>query len=133
MTEPTEQQPPQFVNPVGGQAPPTGPYYPPHYNYAPGPKNDAAIASVVVASSSIALLVMTLGTFAPISVIASVIAVFLGHKGKENVDRGITPVHRDTAVAGYWMGFGGAILAAIALAFWVWVVWVVLSEEISWS
>lgn len=133
MTEPTEQQPPQFVNPVGGETPPTGVYYPPHYYEPAPPKNDAAIASIVVASSSLALLVMTAGLFAPFSVIASVIAVFLGHKGKEDVDLGKTTVHRDTAVAGYWMGLGGALIAAVALAFWVWLFWVILSEEITWS
>lgn len=101
--------------------PPPGGHYTPVYYPASAapPSNNAAVASIVVACSSIGLLLLTAGIAAPLTAIASTIATFLGHKGREDVDKGKTTVQRDLAVAGFWTGIGGVIISIIALIFWV--------------
>lgn len=91
-------------------------YYQPYYA---GPDNGLATASLVTAVIALALLVFTAGWSAPISVIASAISIFLGHKGKKAVDEGRTRKNRDVAVAGFWTGIAGVVLSILAAAFWL--------------
>ena len=80
--------------------------------------NGPATGSIVTAIISIPALVFTAGFSAPLSLIASVIAIFLGHKGKKAVDEGRTQKNRDTAVAGFWTGIAGVVLSVLAIAAW---------------
>lgn len=135
---PASEQPtqPYFMAPPGQvPPPPPGGHYTPVYYPASAapPSNNAAVASIVVACSSIGLLVLTLGIAAPITTIASTIATFLGHKGREDVDRGKTTVQRDLAVAGFWTGIGGVIVSLIALIIWVALIVYVAGNEQFWD
>lgn len=104
---PGHEQPPGTFRPV---------YYPPQ---AAKPSNNSAVASIIVACSSIGVLIITAGILAPLTLIASGIATFLGHKGKTDVDQGKTPVQRDLAVGGFWTGIGGIVLSILAIVAWV--------------
>lgn len=97
-------------------------YAPGYYHYDSGPDNGLAIASLTVAIIAIAAMFFTAGISAPISIIASVVAVVLGHKGRKAVDEGRTRKHRDVAVAGFWTGIAGIVLAVLAIAAWVLVI-----------
>lgn len=93
-----------------------GAYYQPYYS---GPDNGLATGSLVTAIISIAALVFTAGFSAPLSLIASIVSIVLGHKGKKAVDEGRTQKNRDTAVAGFWTGIAGVVLSVLAVAAWV--------------
>lgn len=127
-----QQQAPQYGQPAPDQPAPVqtpyGYYQPPGYPYAhgyyyygqpPGPGNDVAVASLTTAGCSIGALVLTAGIVAPLSLIASIIAVVLGVKGKNAVDAGKTRMHRDVARAGFWVGILGIVLSVLAAAAWV--------------
>lgn len=135
--QPASEQPtqPYFIAPGQAPPPPPGGHYTPIY-YPAGaapPSNNSAVASIVVACSSLGLLLLTGGLAAPLTAIASTIATFLGHKGREDVDQGKTTVQRDLAVAGFWTGIGGVILSLIALAVWVAVAAFLLSQDSFWD
>ncbi|MGB0871654.1 MAG: hypothetical protein ACPGWS_07170 [Solirubrobacterales bacterium] len=118
-----------------GQAPPPGARPVPAGQVPGQPKqsNDAAVASIIVACSSIGLLFLTAGLAAPITAIASTIAAFLGHKGKDDVDNGKTTAQRDLAVAGFWTGIGGVIISVVALIIWVAVIVILAGSESFWD
>lgn len=112
---------------AAGNQPPYG--YPPHGAYYAqpgfyqgfdsGPDNGLANASLITAIISIAALVFTAGFSAPLSLIASIVAIVLGHKGKKAVDEGRTRKSRDVAVGGFWTGIAGVVLSIIGIAAWV--------------
>ncbi|MFY9265270.1 MAG: hypothetical protein WAO61_07570 [Solirubrobacterales bacterium] len=109
------------------QPPPVGHTYPGgvFYGQPPAPKNDAAIASLIAAISSIGGLVLTVGLLAPLSLIASIVAIILGVKGKKAVDEGRTTKDRDVAIGGIWTGVAGIVLSVVAIAGWVvFIVWI---------
>lgn len=91
-------------------------YYQPYYS---GPDNGLANASLITGVISIAALIFTGGFSAPLSLIASIIAIVLGHKGKKAVDEGRTRKSRDVAVGGFWTGIAGVVLSVLAVALWV--------------
>lgn len=120
---------PEGHPPPPGARPVTVGYTPAH----PKQSNDAAVASIIVACSSIGLLFLTAGLAAPITAIASTIAAFLGHKGKDDVDKGKTTAQRDLAVAGFWTGIGGVIISLVALIIWVALIVVLAGSESFWD
>jgi hypothetical protein len=137
-TQPPQQQytAPQFVSPGGhlvGQ--PAQAYAYPgglYVNPGPvGPTNGLAIASVITATSSLGVLLLSIGFAAPLTMIASIIAVVLGHKGKKAVDEGRTPRSRDAAMAGFWTGIAGIVLSFIAIGLWVLVIVLASGESIA--
>ena len=139
------QTPPGPVPPP--PVPPAAPYVPPplppgyeqHYrpiynNPQPRPPaNNEATASIVVACGSLTLLIITAGILSPITLVASAIAIPLGHKGKENVDQGKTTQNRDIAVAGFWTGIGGVVLSLIAVIAWIVLIVVAMNSDINWT
>lgn len=99
-----------------GHQPPPGyvAYYPAHP--APAKKsNGNATASLIVSGSALALLIFTVGVLAPITVIASIVGTILGHKAKAAADHDPELGQRDEAVAGFWMGIAGIVLAVLAI------------------
>lgn len=136
--QPAPEQPtqPYFIAPQGQTPPPPpGGHYTPVYYPASAapPSNNSAVASIVVASSSLALLFLSAGLAAPFTAIASTIATFLGHKGREDVDQGKTTVQRDLAVAGFWTGIGGVVLSIMALIIWVALVIFLVGQDSFWD
>lgn len=118
-----ENPPPQqpiFVPP--GHEPPPGyvAYYPaqpgqPVQPVTPKKSNGNATASLIVSGGALALLIFTVGILAPITVIASIVGTVLGHKGKSAADHDPELGQRDEAVAGFWMGIAGIVLAVFAI------------------
>lgn len=120
--QPVAGQPAPVQTPYGYYQPPGGnPYTSGYYFYGQpaGPGNDVAIASLTTAGCSIGALIFTAGVSAPLSLIASIVAVVLGVKGKNAVDAGKTRMHRDVARSGFWVGIAGIVLSVIATAAWV--------------
>lgn len=125
-----EPQPPVpvFV-PPGGQPPPGYvPYYPATAVPAKKP-NGNATASLIVSGGSLATLIFTVGFFAPLTVIASIIGTILGHSGKSATDRDPEVSQRDEAVAEFWMGIAGIVLSVLAIAFWVALILVLIAAD----
>lgn len=119
---------PQFVTPSGqlqyGQSP--------YFAYpTPLPSNNLAVASMITSASSLGLLLVSLGLFAPICAIASAIGSYLGHKGKVAVDEGRAVQQRDLAVAGFWVGTAGWILSLVAIA--AWIILIVVLASLDWT
>lgn len=114
----TEEGPPPPVPvfvPPGGQPPPG---YVPYYPAAaatPKKPNGNATASLIVSGSALGLLIFTVGFLAPITVIASIVGTVLGHKAKVATDEDPEVGNRDEAIAGFWMGIAGIILAVLAI------------------
>ncbi len=129
MTEPPV---PIFV-PPGGTPPPGYVPYVPGQQYTPPPAkkpNGNATASLITSGGALGLLIFTAGMFAPITVIASIVGTILGHKAKVRTDEDPTVGQRDEAVAGFWMGIAGIILAVLAIIIWVVViVWLASVNE----
>lgn len=119
--------------------PPLPPGYEAHYRpiypqYVQKPQgNDSAVASIIVACTSIGFLILSAGLLAPLTLIASGVAIPLGHKGKQNVDQGKTKQNRDIAVAGFWTGIAGVALSLLAIIAWAAVVAIALSSDVTWS
>jgi heme/copper-type cytochrome/quinol oxidase subunit 2 len=105
-------------------------YYP--ASAAP-PSNNAAVASIIIACSSIGTLLFTAGVLAPFTLIASGVATYLGHKGKNDVDQGKTPVQRDLAVGGFWTGIGGIVLSVLAIIAWIVIIALIIAADESGS
>ena len=124
--QPAPEAPPASEQPQTGQYQPV--YYPPQKR-----NNDSAIASIIVACSSIGVLILTAGLLAPLTAIGSGVAVYLGHRGKKNVDEGKVDVQRDLAIGGFWTGIGGIILALLAIIAWIIIVAVIVSEHVYWD
>lgn len=134
--DPAQQQPYHYPPPPQGgyyyppPEQPPGTYRPVYYPQgAAAPSNNAAMASIIVACSSIGVLVLTGGLLAPFTLIASGVATFFGHKGKTDVDQGKTPVQRDLAVGGFWTGIGGIVLSVLAIIAWVVIVALLIAAE----
>lgn len=120
--------PPQFMTPAGQFEQPQYPYY----AYPPKlPTNNLAVASIITSCCSLGLLLISLGLFAPICGIASVIGCVLGHKGKVAVDEGRAVQQRDLAIAGFWVGTAGWILSLLAIA--AWIIMIVVLQSIDWN
>jgi len=123
-----------YYQPGAQQAPGHGPYQPVYYPpQAHQPGNSNAIASIILSCGSLGLLLITAGVAAPLTLIASAIAIPLGHKGKQDVDQGKTAQNRDMAVAGFWTGIGGVALSLLALIFWIVVIVLVATSDWHWS
>lgn len=75
---------------------------------------------------SLGLLLISFGFSTILSLGLSIGAIFLGHKGKQRVDRGETQKHRGFAQAGFITGLVGVPLSLAATAGWV---LVILSED----
>jgi hypothetical protein len=124
-----QQQQYAYAPPQPGYPPPHygGQYYqqapygyaPGYYPYYSGPDNGLAVASLTVAIIAIVVWFLTGGFLAPITIIASIVAVVLGHKGKKAVDEGRTRKNRDVAMAGFWTGIAGIVLAVLSTVAWV--------------
>ena len=76
------------------------------------------MAALVLGISSLALLLMSFGFLAPLSLPCGVVAIFQGLKGKRNVDAGKTGKQRNLAQAGLIMGAIGAVLSVLAALGW---------------
>ena len=125
----SSSQPPIFVAP--GHAPPPG--YVPYYPAQPAPvrkPNGNATASLITSGGALGLLIFTAGMFAPMTVIASIVGTILGHKAKVRTDEDPEVGQRDEAIAGFWMGIAGIVLAVLAIIFWViLIVWLASVNE----
>jgi hypothetical protein len=138
---PSEPVPPPPPPPPAYTPPPLPPGYEQHYRpiYNPqlqhpkGPSNDSAVASIITACASLGFLIITAGILAPLTLIASGIAIPLGIKGRKNVDEGKTTQNRDIAVAGFWTGIAGVALSVIALIAWIVVLVIVASSDFNWT
>lgn len=62
---------------------------------------------------------MTLGLSTVVSAICSAVAIFLGRRGKQKVDRGDTRKHRGLAQAGFVTGLVGLGLSIVATVGWI--------------
>lgn len=118
-SEPTPQPQPQQSQPIfvaPGHQPPPGyvAYYPAH-PAPPKESNGNATASLIVSGGALGLLIFTVGVLAPITLIASIVGTILGHKGKTAAEQNPAMGQRDEAVAGFWMGIAGIVLAALAI------------------
>jgi hypothetical protein len=131
---PPEQPPPSAQQPIfvaPGQAPPPGylPYYPGQQIPSRKP-NGNATASLITSGGALALLIFTAGILAPMTAVASVVGTVLGHKAKVRTDEDPEVGQRDEAIAGFWMGIAGIVLAVIAIIVWVIViVWLASVNE----
>jgi hypothetical protein len=106
--------------PPGWQPPPPAPgygyaYYPPA---PPQPENGSAVAGFVVSIVAGALLLLSGGLAAPVSLIAAPFGIYYSRKGKRAVDEGKTPKHRGLAQAGFIVGIVTVVLSVVAIAFW---------------
>lgn len=91
--------------------------------------NSAAVSSIIVSCSSLAFLLFTAGIAAPLTLIASSVSIFLGHKGKTDFDEGKADSNRDVAIAGFWTGITGVVLSVIALIAWVLVIALAIASD----
>ncbi|MBI2690814.1 MAG: DUF4190 domain-containing protein [Solirubrobacterales bacterium] len=125
-----EQAPPAPVFVPAGAQPPPGyvPYYPVPAVPLKKP-NGNATASLIISGGSLAALIFTIGFFAPLTLITSIVGTVLGHKAKSATDRDPEVGQRDEAIAGFWMGIGGIILSVLAIAFWVVVILVMVAAD----
>jgi hypothetical protein len=93
------------------------------------PGNGSAVASIITSCCALALLFLSAGIAAPLTVIASAVGMFLGHKGKNDVDLGKTQVQRDVAVAGFWTGLAGVVLAVISILIWIAIIAIAIADS----
>jgi hypothetical protein len=91
------------------------------------PGNGSAVAALVLGIVSLALLLLSAGFSTIVSLGCAIPAIFLGRKGRRQVDDGHTRKHRGLAQAGFIMGIVGTILSVLATVFWVLII--ALSEE----
>ncbi|MBJ7355312.1 MAG: DUF4190 domain-containing protein [Thermoleophilaceae bacterium] len=112
---PAPSQQPIFVPP--GHAPPPGyvAYYPAQPGVGHKESNGNATASLIVSGGALGLLIFTVGVLAPLTLIASIVGTVLGHKGKKAAEQNPAMGQKDEAVAGFWMGIAGIVLAALAV------------------
>lgn len=123
---PPQAQPPPQPPPGWQQPPPQG--YPPQA-WAPQPQepgNGEAVGGFVCGVASLAMLLVTLGLSTIISLACSVIAVFLGRRGKQKIQRGDTRKHGGLAQAAFITGIVAIPLSVIATALWI---LVILSDD----
>ncbi|MGK2878098.1 MAG: hypothetical protein ACSLFF_05925 [Solirubrobacterales bacterium] len=115
--QPPPHQAPIFVPP--GQTPPPGytAYYP-GQPQQPLPTNGYAVAGMIVSGTSLGFLFLSAGVLAPLTLLSSIVGTVLGHKGKTDFDQGKAVQQRDVAVAGFWTGIAGIVLAILAIAAW---------------
>ena len=90
------------------------------------PGNGEAVASFVLGIAALSMLLVTFGFSTILSLACAAIAIFLGRKAKQKVDRGDTRKHRGLAQAGFIMGLIGVPLSIIAIAGWT---LVILSDD----
>lgn len=130
------------ANPPGEQQGQQYGYNPPQYGYAqpqfapppPQPTNGYALASIITSSLSMATLFFTAGLASPLTAIASGIGAVLGHKGKDDVDKGRAVSQRDLSVAGLWVGVAGVVLSVLALIAWVaLIVLMIAFDDATWA
>ena len=119
---------------------PPPPGYPPQYrppiyraagavcSYPVEPSNDAAVGSLITSLTSLGFLLMTGGLLAPLTLIASIVAIVLGRKGLKNVDSGKTRKQRDLAQGGFIMGIIGVVASVLAVIGWLVLILVVIEE-----
>jgi len=77
------------------------------------------VAGFVLGIASLAMLLVTFGFSTILSLACSIVAIFLGRKGKQKVDRHETRKHRGLAQAGFITGLIGAPLSILATVAWV--------------
>jgi heme/copper-type cytochrome/quinol oxidase subunit 2 len=104
------------------------PYYPAQ-PIPPKKPNGNATAALIVSGGSLATLIFTIGFSAPLTLIASIVGTVLGHKGKTATDRDPEVGQRNEAIAGFWMGIAGIVLAVLAIAFWVVLILVLIAAD----
>jgi hypothetical protein len=113
--------PPQYGYHHYGQPPPQPGWQPaPVWAYPPQPRepdNGPAVAGFVTSIVAAALMLVSVGLFAFISVFCAAFGVFYSRKGKRLVDEGKTRKHRGLAQAGFVTGLITLVLAAIVTAF----------------
>jgi hypothetical protein len=114
------QQPP----PPGWQPPPPQQPWPPpppawQAPAPPVPGNSQAMAGFVLSVVAAGLLVVSFGTSSIISLICAVLGIVLSRKGRQNVEEGRTPKHRDLAKAGFITGIVALVLTLLATAAWI--------------
>jgi hypothetical protein len=124
---PPYQQPYQQYGhpPQGGYPPPQGygpPWQPTYFYSYQEPGNGHAVTGFVLSLVSLGLLVTSFGFFAPLTLIMSVITIFVSRTGVQKVDRNETRKHRALGQWGFWLGIAGAVLSALAILAWTLVI-----------
>jgi hypothetical protein len=83
------------------------------------PGNSQAIAGFVLSVVGATLLVVSFGLSSIVSIILAVLGIVFSIKGRNNVDEGRTPKHRDLARAGFITGIVTLVLTVLATAAWI--------------
>lgn len=68
---------------------------------------------------SLALLVISFGLLAPITIILSAVGSYLGNKSKRELEDGRPAPQRDLAVSSFWVGIIGLVLGLLAILAWL--------------
>ncbi len=124
-------QPPPVWVARGGAQTQAGQYG--QFQQPPRKGNGSAVGSLIVTCSSLAFLFFTAGIAAPLTLIASSVGIFLGHKGKADFDSGKADSQRDVAIAGFWTGITGVVLSVLALIAWVVLIVIAIAADDSGS
>ncbi|HEX2234422.1 MAG TPA: hypothetical protein VHG69_13775 [Thermoleophilaceae bacterium] len=114
--QPPPAQPPPGYPPPGWQQPPPQGWVQPAWGYPqqpPEPGDGAAVGGFVTSVSAAALLLMSFGFLAFLTVIAAPFGIFYSRKGKKSVDEGKTRKHRGLAQAGFVIGIVTLVISAI--------------------
>ena len=121
-----EHQAPPSQPPPGRQTPAHG--YPPQ-GWPPQPQepgNGEAVGGFVCGVAALALLLVTFGLSTIVSLVCSIVAIFLGRRGKQKLERGETRKHGGLAQAAFITGLIGVPLSIMATVAWV---LIVLSDD----
>jgi hypothetical protein len=115
---PPGQAPPGWQQPpsAGWQQPPPQGWVAPAWGYPqqpPEPGNGAAVGGFVTSICAAALMLMSFGFLAFISLIAAPFGIFYSRKGRRAVDEGKTRKHRGLAQAGFVIGIVTLVISVI--------------------
>lgn len=128
-------RPPDLDRPEAPAPTPSHPQPQPHPHPQPQPRatrgrqtNKHAVWGLILAACGLALLFLTAGFAAPVSLPACIAGWILGVKAKRRVDRGEPVGDRPLAVAAQVTGIVGVVLSVLTLAFWVFVI-----TQVDWS
>ncbi len=113
--------PPPSTAPAAGWAPPAAA---PRYVESAGPRNQGAVASLVLGILAVGGVVVTVGIFALLTLPTAVAAWVMGRRATQRADREGAG-QRGTAQAGFVLGVLGVVLSVIAIAVWA----VLLSDD----
>lgn len=133
---PRYEPPPPPPPPPSRPAPPTQPgwqpqqgyqqqpygqqQWPQYYSYPQvEPDNSAGVGGFVTSVISLCVLVFSFGLGSPLSLIMSVVGIFVSRAGVKKVERGETRRAASLSKWGFWLGVVGTVLSVMALTLWI--------------